>query len=205
MVRKPLTEPQPRPAPAKILRPQPAKAPAKVAVKAPANAPARPLAKAAPAAPAKAAPKTPAKAAGTPGSGQRPSSRLDGIVKGLGTQPSQAKAPAALPKAQTAEQVRQTVQASIYAEVRPIFARRAPNGTDIEKLVTLVEVRVNPDGTLAGPPRFLSQSGKTESNRPQQQLHVEEAIKSVRLAAPFNMSAADFSGVQTITLRFKVN
>ena len=45
----------------------------------------------------------------------------------------------------------------------------------------------NPDGTLAGSPRVVRQEGITEANRPQAQRHAEQAVRAVRLAAPFNL------------------
>jgi periplasmic protein TonB len=121
-----------------------------------------------------------------------------GTGKGSGTSGS------GTPATKTAAQIKQSIRASIYAEVRPKFAQIAPDGVDIDQLVTTLEVQVNPNGTLAGEPRLVSQTGKTDSNRPQQQLHVERAIKSVKLAAPFAMSEKDFVGIQVIQLEFKV-
>ena len=34
---------------------------------------------------------------------------------------------------------------------------------------------------------LVEQTGKTDSNRPQQQLHIEAAIRAVRAAAPFDL------------------
>ncbi len=202
MVRRPVTTPVPsaRPVPkAVVRRPPTPPAPVKPAVRTPPRA----------AAPTKVAPKAPPRrvapaAGGTLGASPTPSKALQGVMDGLGKQASPSKAPSAAPATKTAAQIKQSVRASIYSEVRPIFARRAPNGLDVEKLVTVVEVRVNPNGTLAGEPRVISQSGKTDSNRPQQGLHSEEAKKAVKLAAPFNMSETDFVGVQVIELEFRV-
>ena len=63
----------------------------------------------------------------------------------------------------------------------------APQGVDAEQLVTVLSFELNPDGSLKGRPRVVSQSGVTDSNRPQQQLHAERAIRAVQLAAPFDL------------------
>ncbi|RDC60651.1 hypothetical protein HME9302_01866 [Alteripontixanthobacter maritimus] len=64
---------------------------------------------------------------------------------------------------------------------------RAPQGVDADRLVTVLSWRMNPDGSLAGTPRVVSQSGINDSNRPQAALHAEQAIRAVQLAAPFNL------------------
>jgi protein TonB len=74
---------------------------------------------------------------------------------------------------------------AISREIKPHW--NAPQGVDAEKLVTVLSFELNPDGSLKGTPRVVSQSGATDSNRPQQQLHAERAIRAVQLAAPFNL------------------
>ena len=58
---------------------------------------------------------------------------------------------------------------------------------DAEKLVTVLRWELNPDGSLKGRPEVVSQSGITDSNRPQAALHAERAIRAVQLAAPFDL------------------
>jgi periplasmic protein TonB len=74
---------------------------------------------------------------------------------------------------------------AISREIKPHW--NAPQGVDAEKLVTVLSFELNPDGSLKGTPRVVSQSGVTDSNRPQQQLHAERAIRAVQLAAPFDL------------------
>lgn len=74
---------------------------------------------------------------------------------------------------------------AISREIKPHW--NAPQGVDAEKLVTILSFELNPDGSLKGAPRVVSQSGVTDSNRPQQQLHAERAIRAVQLAAPFDL------------------
>ncbi|MBX3595699.1 cell envelope biogenesis protein TolA [Sphingomonas sp.] len=112
----------------------------------------------------------------------RPTGRLSGIVDGLTDQPSKGKA--TTPQAATiGPAVRSSVFGLIRKQVQPHW--RSPTGADVNLLVTNVEVRLNRDGSLAAEPRIVGQTGETESNRPQQQLHKERAISAIKQAAPF--------------------
>lgn len=74
---------------------------------------------------------------------------------------------------------------AINRQLKPHWA--APSGVDAELLVTVLSWRLKPDGSLDGRPVVVSQSGITDSNRPQAQLHAERAIRAVQLAAPFDL------------------
>jgi protein TonB len=74
---------------------------------------------------------------------------------------------------------------AIARQLRPHWS--APQGVDAERLITIVRFRLNEDGSLAGSPTCLRQSGETPSNSAQKGLHCERAIRAVRLAAPFNL------------------
>ncbi|HWK41353.1 MAG TPA: energy transducer TonB [Croceibacterium sp.] len=77
------------------------------------------------------------------------------------------------------------LEQAINRQLKPHWS--APQGVDAEKLVTVLTWELNADGSLKGTPRLVSQSGVTDSNRPQASLHVERAIRAVQLAAPFNL------------------
>ena len=74
---------------------------------------------------------------------------------------------------------------AISRQLKPHWA--APQGPDVEKLVTVVRFRLNKDGSLAGSPTIVSQSGVTPTNETQKARHAEQAIRAVRLAAPFDL------------------
>jgi hypothetical protein len=74
---------------------------------------------------------------------------------------------------------------AINRQLKPHWS--APSGVDAEKLITVLRWELNPDGTLKGRPQIVSQSGITDSNRPQAALHAERAIRAVQLAAPFDL------------------
>ncbi len=74
---------------------------------------------------------------------------------------------------------------AINRQLKPHWS--APQGLDAEKLVTVLSWELNEDGSLKGRPMVVSQSGITDSNRPQAALHAERAIRAVQLAAPFDL------------------
>lgn len=171
----PVARPEPQPQPAPAPKPQPKVAP-QPAKPAPAKSPPAKPAPAA-AAPAKTPPvKTPAR----PGA-----SRIgDDFLKG--TPGGTAKAPPGLPPAAAVgPAVRSALAGAISRQLKPKWV--APQGAEVELLVTILTWDLNPDGTLAGNPRLVRQEGITAANRAQAQRHVEQAIRAVRLAAPFNL------------------
>lgn len=96
------------------------------------------------------------------------------------------KTPAANPPAAAiGPAVRSALAGAISRQLKPKWV--APQGMEAEKLVTILAWDLNPDGTLAGSPRVVRQEGITEANRPQAQRHAEQAVRAVRLAAPFNL------------------
>lgn len=168
--------PPPAPEPVQVAKPapvplRPAPAPAKAAAK-PAAQPLKPAAKQ-----PQVAQKLPIKPATKAGASSFDDAFSRGIP-GAKTQGKAQTAPAAITGA---------VRNSLAGEVARQLKRRwqGPNGLEIEKLATTVEWSLNPDGTLAGQPRVVSQTGITDANRPQAKRHQEQALKAVRLAAPF--------------------
>jgi len=97
-------------------------------------------------------------------------------------------------------QVRASLAMALSRELKPHW--QSPNGLEVEKLATTIEWDLNPDGTLAGPPRFVSQTGVTPANRPQADRHKEQAIRAVRLAAPFALPPQFYAGWQHVRFTF---
>ena len=153
-------------------KPQPAKVPP---VK-----PAPPQPKAAapqPAKPAKPAP--PVKAGG--GGSRLGSDFLKGLPGG--------QTPGARDAVPTAQGIGPAVKAALSGAIARQLKPRwvAPQGAEADQLVTVLSWDLNLDGTLAGAPRVVSQSGITDANRAQAQRHAEQAVRAVRLAAPFDL------------------
>jgi outer membrane biosynthesis protein TonB len=93
-----------------------------------------------------------------------------------------------------------SLNSAISRQIKPHW--NAPQGVDIEKLVTLVRFRLNPDGTLVGRPSCVGQSGETPSNAAQKALHCERAIRAVQLAAPFDLPDEFYDKWKLVTSRF---
>lgn len=191
----PAPEPRPQPKPAPKAQPQP-KPPAPKA-----QPKAQPQPKAAPAQP-KAQPKTASQSKAAPTTSHsvaRPTGRLTGIVDGLTDQPSKGKATTP-PATQVGPAVVAALRAEVMRQLRPHW--KSPTGADIELLRTQVEIRLNRDGSLATPPRVIGQTGVTESNRPQADLHKERAISAAKLAAPFKLPAEYYDAWKLLTPTF---
>ena len=108
----------------------------------------------------------------------------------------EAGTPAATFGASEAASLRQ----AIARQLKPHWA--APQGPDVEKLVTVVRFRLNRDGSLAGTPSVVSQSGVTPTNETQKGRHAEQAVRAVRLAAPFDLPEEFYDQWKTITTNF---
>ncbi len=104
------------------------------------------------------------------------------------------------PAAAIGPAVQSSLAGAISRQLRPHWA--APQGADAEKLVTLVRFRLGKDGSLIGTPEVVGQSGVTPANEAQKRLHAEQAIRAVRLAAPFDLPDEYYSAWQVVTSRF---
>jgi outer membrane biosynthesis protein TonB len=127
---------------------------------------------------AKAAPAPPPKAAAT-----RPTGRLSGLLTGLADRPTQSKATTP-PAAKAGPQVQASLGAEVRRQLKPHW--RAPTGADAELLRTQLTVTLSRSGAVVSIDD-ISTSGQTASNRSQVKLHQEQAVRAVRLAAPFRL------------------
>lgn len=192
--------PPPKPAPPKPAPPKPTPRPSPSPTKAPPlpKPVVKPVPKPTPPpkafAPAKAHP-APAKTTG--------GSRIGAdFLKGITSANTTGKAKT--PPSQVAGQAVQTAISGVIArQLRPQW--HAPQGIDSDQLVTLVDVRLKPDGSLDGPPRVLAQSGITDSNRPQAARHAEQAIRAVELAEPFPLPSEYYDSWKHLKLTFDRN
>lgn len=194
-------EPVPAPEPEPIVAPAPPKAaPAKPKAISPAPqpkpAPRTPAAAAKPA-PAREKPKaTPEKPAAKAGKGktERPKGSLLGpdFLKGISEQAPAKPKSNATPAAAIGPAQKAALDAEIRRQIKPYW--KAPTGADAEQLRTIVAVKLNRDGSISGTPQVKETTGQTASNRSQVTLHQEQAIKAVRLAAPFKLPAEFYEG-----------
>lgn len=120
------------------------------------------------------------------------------FLAGMGdsTKTSETRAPAAALGASA----RASLLQGIVREVKPHW--QPPSGPDVDRLVSKVRFRLNPDGSLAGRPTLIDQRGETASNRAQAGRHAEQAIRAVQLAAPFDLPEQHYAAWKTVTLDF---
>lgn len=179
---EPAPEPEPEPIvqPEPVARPEPPPRPRPVATPRPAPTPtARPSPRPSPTARSTPAP-APRPSPTTRSGGSRIGADfLEGASAGERTESRGTPATNFGP----AEQA--SLQQAINRQLKPHWS--APSGVDAEKLVTVLSWELNRDGSLASRPRVVSQTGITDSNRPQAALHAERAIRAVQLAAPFEL------------------
>lgn len=152
--------------------------------------------------PTKAAPKAATSTARAPNAAATQPAKAGGsrigndFLKGVsGTTGKQATA--APPAATVGPAVRSALAGAISRQLKPKWA--APQGIDAELLVTVLSWDLNPDGTLAGEPRVVRQDGITDANRAQAKRHAEQAMRAVRLAAPFNLPPEYYSAWKRVS------
>ena len=189
---------QPKPAPPKPVppRPQPRPVPKVAPVPAP-----RPVVKAPPQPAQRPTVSRPATPSRTPpakapprqsGADRLGSDFLDGVKGATGTARSPNPPAAAIGPA-----VKSALAGSISRQLKPRWV--APQGAEAELLVTVLAWDLNPDGTLNGNPRVVRQEGITDANRAQAQRHAEQAIRAVRLAAPFDLPPQYYSAWKRVS------
>lgn len=115
-----------------------------------------------------------------PGTGTGSTRFADAFSKGVPGASGAGAPPATIGPAE-----RSALASAIARQLKPKWV--APQGADAEKLITILSWDINPDGTLSGAPRVVRQDGITDANRAQAQRHAEQAIRAVKLAAPFNL------------------
>jgi hypothetical protein len=89
------------------------------------------------------------------------------------------------PASQIGASTKASLLQQISRRIRPHW--QPPNGPEVEKLSTFLRFRLNPDGSIAGRPEVVRQTGVTDLNRAQASRHAELAIRSVQRAAPFDL------------------
>ncbi len=224
----PIPKPAPKPEPVRqeVVRPQPAPVPQPVSKPAPvlqpkpAPQPAKPLPAPNKPAPVKPVPAKPAQKVDPVGAAIAASGKS--VVKAPAPRVKQAggarigadflkgvtttgNGKAQTPPAKVAgANVQNALKGAISRQLKPFW--RVPQGVDTELLVTVLSFDLNPDGTLAGPVTVVRQEGVTDANRAQAALHKENAIRAVKLAAPFPLPADYYDTWKHLTnVRFDRN
>lgn len=187
---RPVAKPVPRP----VAKPRPQQ---REASKPAARPPAKPAAKPAAKAAAKAGSQPAARPAQKTGGSRIGNDFLEGVRGG------QAAGTSRNPPAQVAgPAVQSSLLGAISREIKPHWQGKVPEGADSEKLVTILRWSLNRDGTLSGRPQLVRQEGITDANRPQAARHVEQAIRAVELAAPFDLPEEYYDTWKRVTIKF---
>ena len=189
-----VASPLPRPAPP-VARPSPRPV-AKPVAKPSAKPAAKPVAKA-PAKPAAATDTRTRRRPDAPAGASRVGNDFLKGIPGGETRGATAQTPSA---ARVGPQVAASLRQAVARQLKPRWV--APQGAEADQLVTLVRFSLNRDGTLAGRPSVVSQSGVTDANRAQQARHAEQAIRAVQLAQPFDLPDEFYAQWKTVTSRF---
>ncbi len=189
----PVPAPQPEPLPAPIPGPAPVVKPAPKAAVVP-KPQLRPAPRATPAPAPKAQPRPQATrqpVTRAPGGSRIGNDFLRGVPGAQAT--GAARNP---PAAAIGPAVQSALSGAISRQLKPRWA--APQGAEAEKLVTILAWSLNADGTLAAGPQVVRQEGITDANRSQAARHAEQAIRAVRLAAPFDLPAEYYTAWKRI-------
>ncbi|MGX7926589.1 energy transducer TonB [Tsuneonella sp. HG094] len=105
-----------------------------------------------------------------------------------------------VPASQIGASAKANLFQAIAREVRPKW--QPPSGPEVEQLVTKLRFRLNADGSLAGRPEIVRQTGITDTNKPQAGRHGEQAIRAVQLAAPFDLPEEYYEAWKVVTVDF---
>lgn len=135
---------------------------------------------------------TPTPTATRSGGGRVSAESMRGLTDGTGTQGTAGDRPSAVQQA--------SILAAVLRQLRPHW--NPPSGLEAERLVTVVRFNLNQDGSLSGSPVPLGQRGVNDANRAQAARHQEQAIRAVRLAAPFDLPERFYSGWRTVEMEF---
>ncbi len=101
------------------------------------------------------------------------------------------------PASQIGASAKASIQQALARQVKPHWT--SPQGLDVDKLISLVDFNLNPDGSLKGRPVCKTVPGSiTDGNRPQAGLHCERAIRAVQLAAPFKLPEEYYEAWKTV-------
>lgn len=106
------------------------------------------------------------------------------------------------PAASIGPQQVSALNAAIGRQLKPHWRGKAPEGAEAELLATKVRFRLNRDGSLAGEPQVVATTGQTDANQTQVARHQEQAVRAVRLAAPFDLPEALYDGWKVVTTNF---
>lgn len=94
-----------------------------------------------------------------------------------------------------------TLEQAIRAQIAPCW-NPPIGGADVAEMTAVLRIRLNPDGTVAAPPEFVSQTGATAGNQAYARAFVETARRAVLRCAPLQLPADLYSYWREFELNF---
>ena len=139
----------------------------------------------------------PSRSESSPPSGSRSGgSRLgDNFLDGAGDSASSSET--RVPASQIGNSAKASIIQAVARQIKPHW--EPPNGPEVDKIVSYVRFRLNPDGTLSGRPEVVRQTGVNDTNRAQAGRHGEQAVRAVQLAAPFDLPQEYYEAWKVVT------
>lgn len=113
----------------------------------------------------------------------------DDIVAGLSADAPRRPAPAAAPGAKPGPFPTASIQQAIARQIQPCADRQVNPGPGANRIVTTLNIRLNPDGTLAATPRMVRQGGTDGENERYAQRVVDLGIAAFRGCTPLRLPA----------------
>lgn len=145
----------------------------------------------APATRAESSPRNPRKSSARSGGSRLGDNFLEGA--GASTSTSETRVPAS----QIGNSAKASIIQAVARQIKPHW--EPPNGPEVDKIVSYVRFRLNPDGTLSGRPEVVRQTGVNDTNRAQAGRHAEQAVRAVQLAAPFELPQEYYEAWKVVT------
>ena len=102
-----------------------------------------------------------------------------------------------IPASEIGASAKASLAQAVARQIKPKWA--PPDGPEVEKITSFVRFRLNEDGSLAGKPQMVRQTGVNATNRAQAARHAEQAVRAVQLAAPFDLPAEYYEAWKVIT------
>ncbi|UAK26311.1 hypothetical protein [Sphingomonas nostoxanthinifaciens] len=93
--------------------------------------------------------------------------------------------------------------AAIKRQVQPCYDLGGLGGTPAMQIVTVLQLRFNPDGSVAGAPQLVEQQGVNDGNRAYAKQMIEVSRRAILRCAPLKLPAEMYSGGwENITMGF---
>lgn len=135
----------------------------------------------------------------------RPTGNLEGLDLGRGNRDGTALTP---PATKISAQGVADISSAIQRQVQPCANRQVNPGPGADQIRVVVNLRINRDGSLAGPPRIVDHVGVTDENR-RYVTRVDDAVRAIfAQCAPLRGLPPELYDVQggwkSFTLRYRL-